>query len=149
MDGREQPADGGRKRGHAQDTAGRALRDRLGGLGTTLKSIDELNLPYLAAGATGLVSVVGNAFADRNAQLIGAVRGGDLDTARAVNAALHPLTEAIMRTSQGAIMAKAALAELGVIPHATVRLPLLESPPDHLRRLTDTLAPLVAGLVPA
>lgn len=108
--------------------------------------IDELNLPYLAAGATGLVSVVGNAFADRNAQLIGAVRGGDLDTARALNATLLPLAEAIMRTSQGAIMAKAALAELGIIPHASVRLPLLESPPAHLRRLTDALAPLVAAL---
>ncbi|WP_037312183.1 4-hydroxy-tetrahydrodipicolinate synthase [Amycolatopsis orientalis] len=107
--------------------------------------IDELNLPYLAAGATGLVSVVGNVFADRNAELIGAVRGGDLDTARAVNAALQPLTDAVMRTSQGAIMAKAALAELGVIPHATVRSPLLASPPEHLRRLRAALAPLRAG----
>ncbi len=108
--------------------------------------IDELNLPYLACGATGVVSVVGNAFADRNARLIRAVRGGDLDTARAVQDELHPLTAAIMRTSQGAIMAKAALAELGVIPHATVRLPLIESPPEHLRLLTESLAPLVAGL---
>ncbi|WP_181772101.1 4-hydroxy-tetrahydrodipicolinate synthase [Amycolatopsis pittospori] len=108
--------------------------------------IDELNLPYLACGATGVVSVVGNAFADRNARLIQAIRGGDLDTARALQDELHPLTEAVMRTSQGAIMAKAALAELGVIPYATVRLPLLESPPEHLRRLTEALAPLVAGL---
>ncbi|MFK0245985.1 4-hydroxy-tetrahydrodipicolinate synthase [Amycolatopsis azurea] len=107
--------------------------------------IDELNLPYLAAGATGLVSVVGNAFACRNAELIQAVRGGDLDTARAVNAALLPLADVIMRTSQGAIMAKAALAELGVIPHATVRLPLLESPPEHLRRLRDALTSLGLG----
>ncbi|MFI6303238.1 4-hydroxy-tetrahydrodipicolinate synthase [Amycolatopsis thailandensis] len=104
--------------------------------------IDELNLPYLAAGATGLVSVVGNAFADRNAELIRAVRGGDLDTARTLNATLLPLADAIMRTSQGAIMAKAALTELGVIPHATVRLPLLESPPEHLLRLRDALAPV-------
>ncbi|MFJ8912656.1 4-hydroxy-tetrahydrodipicolinate synthase [Amycolatopsis sp. NPDC102389] len=109
--------------------------------------IDELNLPYLAAGATGLVSVVGNAFADRNAELIAAVRGGDLDTARTLNAALLPLAEAVMRTSQGAIMAKAALAELGVIPHATVRLPLLESPPEHLRRLREALTPLGLGAV--
>ncbi|MFC9258068.1 4-hydroxy-tetrahydrodipicolinate synthase [Amycolatopsis thailandensis] len=106
--------------------------------------IDELNLPYLVAGATGLLSVVGNAFADRNAELIQAVRGGDLDTARAVNAALLPLADAFMRTSQGAIMAKAALTELGVIPHATVRLPLLESPPEHLLRLRDALAPVAA-----
>jgi hypothetical protein len=32
-----------------------------------------------------------------------------------------------MRTSQGAIMAKGAQAELGIIPHPPVRLPLLES----------------------
>jgi 4-hydroxy-tetrahydrodipicolinate synthase len=37
-------------------------------------------------------------------------------------------------------MAKAALAGLGIIPHATVRLPLLEPPPPHLQRLTDALA---------
>ena len=107
--------------------------------------IDELNLPYLASGATGLVSVVGNVVADRNAKLIGAVRRGDLPTARALQTSLLPLTEAIMRTSQGAIMAKAALTELGVIPHATVRLPLLESPPEHLARLAAALPGLAAA----
>jgi 4-hydroxy-tetrahydrodipicolinate synthase len=101
--------------------------------------IDELNLPYLACGATGVVSVVGNVVADRNAELVRAVRCGDLDSARVIQESLTPLVDAIMRTSQGAIMAKAALAQLGIIPHATVRLPLLESPPAHLRRLTDAL----------
>jgi 4-hydroxy-tetrahydrodipicolinate synthase len=102
--------------------------------------MDELNLAYLACGATGLLSVVGNVVADRNAELIRAVRSDDLDSARANQGSLIPLVDAIMRTSQGAIMAKAALAELGIIPHATVRLPLLEAPPPHLRRLTDALA---------
>ena len=102
--------------------------------------IDELNLPYLACGATGVVSVVGNAFADRNADLIGAVRRGDLDSAKTIQGSLLPLVDAIMRTSPGATMAKAALVELGIIPHATVRLPLLEAPLPHLRRLTDALA---------
>lgn len=102
--------------------------------------IDELNLPYLACGATGVVSVVGNVVADRNAELIRGVRSGDLDSARAIQTSLIPLVDAIMHTSQGAIMAKAALAELGIIPHPTVRLPLLESPPPHLQRLTDALA---------
>jgi 4-hydroxy-tetrahydrodipicolinate synthase len=102
--------------------------------------IDELNLPYLACGATGVVSVVGNVAADRNAELIRAVRTADLDTARAIQSSLIPLVDAIMSTSQGAVMAKAALAELGVIPHATVRLPLLEAPAPDLRRLADALA---------
>jgi 4-hydroxy-tetrahydrodipicolinate synthase len=102
--------------------------------------IDELNLAYLACGASGVVSVIGNAVADRNAELIRAVRNGDLDSARAIQTSLIPLMDAIMRTSQGAIMAKAALAELGIIPHAAVRLPLIESPPADLQRLMDALA---------
>jgi 4-hydroxy-tetrahydrodipicolinate synthase len=104
--------------------------------------IDELNLPYLACGATGVVSVVGNVVADRNAALIRAVRSGDLDSARAIQRSLIPLVDAIMRTSQGAVMAKAALAELGIIPHASVRLPLLDPASAQLQRLTDALATL-------
>ena len=106
--------------------------------------IDELNLPYLACGATGVVSVVGNVAADRNAELIRAVRAADLDTARAIQSSLIPLVDAIMGTSQGAVMAKAALAELGIIPHATVRLPLLEAPAPYLQRLADALATIAA-----
>lgn len=108
--------------------------------------IDELNLPYLASGATGVVSVVGNLVADRNAELIRAVRGADLHSARAIQGSLIPLVDAIMRTSQGAVMAKAALAELGIIPHATVRLPLLESPPSHRQRLTEALTTIAVPL---
>ncbi|WP_370949551.1 4-hydroxy-tetrahydrodipicolinate synthase [Amycolatopsis sp. cg5] len=89
--------------------------------------IDELNLPYLASGATGLVSVVGNVVADRNAALIRAVRDGDLKAAQVIQTELLPLVDTIMRTSQGAIMAKAVLAERGIIPHASVRLPLIEA----------------------
>lgn len=111
--------------------------------------IDELNLPYLACGATGVVSVVGHVVADRNAELIRAVRRGDLATATGIQRSLIPLVDTIMRTSQGAIMAKAALAELGIIPAAAVRLPLVEAPAEHLRRLTDSLKSLAARLVPA
>jgi 4-hydroxy-tetrahydrodipicolinate synthase len=107
--------------------------------------IDELNLPYLACRASGVVSVVGNVVADRNAQLIRAVRSGDLGSARAVQESLTPLVEAIMRTSQGAVMAKAALAELGIIPHATVRLPLLEPEPSQLERLTAAMASMAVS----
>ncbi|MBB4908385.1 4-hydroxy-tetrahydrodipicolinate synthase [Actinophytocola algeriensis] len=102
--------------------------------------IDELNLPYLAAGATGVLSVVGNVAADRNADLIRAVRAGDLATARAINGSLIALVAAVMHTSPGAVMAKAALAELGIIPHATVRLPLLDAEPSHLAQLRAALA---------
>jgi 4-hydroxy-tetrahydrodipicolinate synthase len=101
--------------------------------------IDELNLPYLACGAAGVVSVVGNVAADRNAALIRAVRRGDLGTARAIHDSLIPLVDAVMRTYPGATMAKAALAELGIIPHATMRLPLVEAP--DLQPLKEALTP--------
>jgi 4-hydroxy-tetrahydrodipicolinate synthase len=108
--------------------------------------IDELNLAYLACGATGVVSVVGNIAADRIAELIEAVRSGDLDSARTIQTALIPLTEAIMRTSQGAVMAKAALVERGVLASAAVRLPLVESPAPHLERLSAALLALPTSI---
>ncbi|GAA0955231.1 4-hydroxy-tetrahydrodipicolinate synthase [Kribbella koreensis] len=96
--------------------------------------IDDLNLPYLAAGATGLVSVTANLTAGPNAALLDAIRTSDLPTAQAIHRSQIPTTTALT-TSQGAPNTKAALAELGVIPHATVRLPLLEG-----RRLHGALA---------
>lgn len=102
--------------------------------------IDELNLPYLAIGAAGVVSVVGNVVAEQNCQLVRAVREGDLETARSIHTSLLPFTDAVMRTSQGAIMAKAALAEIGIIADSAVRLPLLPPPPEHRRRIVDALA---------
>ncbi len=60
----------------------------------------------------------------------------------ASTAASSRVVDAIMSPSQGAIMAKAALVELGVIEHATVRLPLVESPPEHLEALRAALGTL-------
>ncbi|QKV78824.1 4-hydroxy-tetrahydrodipicolinate synthase [Amycolatopsis sp. Hca4] len=89
--------------------------------------IDELTLPYLACGAAGLVSVVANVAADRTASLIQAVGDGDLVKARAVHDGLIPLMDRLLRSGTAAANTKAALAELGVIPHPSVRLPLLEA----------------------
>jgi 4-hydroxy-tetrahydrodipicolinate synthase len=71
--------------------------------------------------------------------MIRAVEVGDLATARKIHRRLVPVVDAIMNTSQGAIMAKAALVELGVLTSATVRLPLLESSGDDLARLHEGL----------
>jgi 4-hydroxy-tetrahydrodipicolinate synthase len=103
---------------------------------------DEVNLPLLALGATGVVSVVGHVAGEQYAAMVAAVDRGDLAEARAIHASLILVVDAIMTTSQGAIMAKAALVELGVIETATVRLPLVESPPEHLELLRAALATL-------
>jgi len=93
---------------------------------------DATTLPWLALGAVGTVSVVGHVAGREYAAMLAAVDRGDLVAARDIHRRLIPAVNAIMSPSQGAIMAKAALVELGVIDHATVRLPLVESPPEHL-----------------
>ncbi|WP_338748067.1 4-hydroxy-tetrahydrodipicolinate synthase [Janibacter alittae] len=96
---------------------------------------DEMNLPLLAQGAHGVVSVVGHVAGQHYREMVTAVDAGDLVAARAVHHRLIPVVNAIMGTSQGAIMAKAALVELGVIDNATVRLPYVEGPEEHLEIL--------------
>jgi 4-hydroxy-tetrahydrodipicolinate synthase len=93
---------------------------------------DALNLAHLCNGATGVVSVVGHVAGDANAEMVAAVDKGDLPRAREVHRQLVPAVEVIMNLTQGAIMAKAAVRELGVIDSAAVRLPLVEATPDQV-----------------
>lgn len=104
---------------------------------------DMLNLPMLALGAVGMVSVVGHLVGPRLAELIAAVERGDLATARAVNEGLLPVYTGIFRT-QGTIMVKAALRELG-LPGGPVRPPLIDATSEQLVQLRTDLA---AGGVP-
>jgi 4-hydroxy-tetrahydrodipicolinate synthase len=99
---------------------------------------DMLNLPLLAMGAVGVVSVVGHLVGPRLAELIAAVEHGDLVTARAVNDSLLPVYTGIFRT-QGVILTKAALRELG-LPGGPVRPPLVDATPEQLAQLRTDLA---------
>src|SRR3954469_25839201 len=88
---------------------------------------DAINLPMLALGAVGLVSVVAHVCAAEYAAMVRAVDSGDLTEARRINAAVLPAVRGIMTRTQGAIMAKAALELLGVIPTRTTRPPLVDA----------------------
>lgn len=100
---------------------------------------DALNLPLLAVGAVGVVSVTGHLIADRHLALVEAVESGDLVKAREINAGSVPVTVGVMTRTQGAIMVKAALGLLG-FPVGPVRLPLVDATPDQLDVLRDDLA---------
>src|SRR5919199_865491 len=104
---------------------------------------DMLNLPLLALGAVGVVSVVGHLVGPRLAELIGAVESGDLVKAREINESLLPVCTGIFRT-QGVILTKAALRELG-LPAGPVRPPLVDATPEQVEQLRMDLA---AGGVP-
>ena len=84
----------------------------------------------MRAGLT--VSVVGHVAGQDYAAMIATVEAGDLAAAREIHRRLIPVTDELMTVSQGAIMVKAALVQLGVIESAFVRLPFVESPPEHL-----------------
>lgn len=101
---------------------------------------DVANLAHLTQGAAGIASVVGHVAGTLYAEMLACVASGDLPRAIEIHRQLIPAVEAIMNTSQGAIMAKAALRQLGIIDSAAVRLPLLESPPSHLAKLREGLS---------
>ena len=101
---------------------------------------DVLVLPHIAQGAVGLIGVTTHLAGQKYAALIDAALAGRRQEAIALNRELIAVADAVMNTSQGAIMAKAGLVELGVIEHATVRLPLVESTPEHLEKLRAGLA---------
>jgi 4-hydroxy-tetrahydrodipicolinate synthase len=98
---------------------------------------DMLNLPLLALGCVGVVSVVGHVVGPRLAELIAAVETGDLVKARAINESLLPVYTGIFRT-QGVILAKAALRELG-LPAGPVRPPLVDATPEQVAQLREDL----------
>lgn len=100
---------------------------------------DGLNFAWLAHGASGIVSVVGHVAAGPYAQMVAAVDRGDLASARRIAADLVPLVRAIMGGGQGAVMAKAAMELLRVIPTRTVRSPLVAASPEELADLEHVL----------
>jgi 4-hydroxy-tetrahydrodipicolinate synthase len=105
---------------------------------------DALNLPLLAVGGVGIVSVVGHLFSRQYAAMISAVDRGDLGEAQRINAALVPAVIGIMTRTQGAIMVKAALELVGRIPHRTTRPPLLDATEAEIAVLREDLK--AAGL---
>lgn len=93
---------------------------------------DPANLPWLAMGASGIVSVVSHAASPQYVDMIAAVDAGDLATARAINIQLLPAVKAMMTYTQGAITAKVALQLLGVLEHRTMRAPLPEATDEEV-----------------
>jgi 4-hydroxy-tetrahydrodipicolinate synthase len=100
---------------------------------------DVLNLAHLTQGAVGIASVVGHVAGPQYAEMVAAVARGDLPRAIALHRQLIPAVNAVMNITQGAIMAKAALRELGVIASPAVRLPLVEATADQVALVRDGL----------
>jgi 4-hydroxy-tetrahydrodipicolinate synthase len=94
---------------------------------------DPLNLPWLAMGATGFISVIGHLAAGQLRDLLTAFQSGDVATARKINAEIAPLCNAMSRLG-GVTMSKAGLRLQG-IDVGNPRLPQMPATPDQIDAL--------------
>lgn len=98
---------------------------------------DTLNLPWLAMGAVGVISVWGHFAAGQLREMLSAFGSGDVATARKINVGLGRLSDAQARLG-GVTMAKAGLGLLG-FDVGLPRLPQLPPSPDELTALAEDM----------
>jgi 4-hydroxy-tetrahydrodipicolinate synthase len=98
---------------------------------------DIVNLPWLAVGACGFVSVHGHIVGDRLHDMIDAYLGGDVAGALAIHRSLLPVYMGMTRT-QNVITVKAALGMLG-LPGGPVRSPLADATDAEIQQLRTDL----------
>ena len=91
---------------------------------------DALNLPWLAMGAVGFVSVWGHLAASQLREMLNAFNSGDIATARKIAVTLGPLNSAQTRLG-GVTLAKAGLRLQG-IETGDPRLPQMPATPEQL-----------------
>ena len=98
---------------------------------------DALNLPWLAMGAVGFISVWGHLAASQLRDMLSAFASGDIATARKINVTLGPLAAAQSRLG-GVTLAKAGLRLQG-LDVGDPRLPQMPATPEQLDALADDM----------
>ncbi|OBI10890.1 MULTISPECIES: 4-hydroxy-tetrahydrodipicolinate synthase [unclassified Mycobacterium] len=94
---------------------------------------DALNLPWLAMGATGFISVISHVAAGQLREMLSAFASGDIATARKINVTVAPLCDAMSRLG-GVTMSKAGLRLQG-IDVGDPRLPQMPATPEQIDAL--------------
>ena len=125
-----------------------AVKDAKGDLGAGAEVIartelayycgdDALNLPWLAVGAVGFVSVIGHVVADRLRTMITAFDAGDVGGAREIHACTLGLIR-VFSTVGGVAFSKAALQLTGLDVGAP-RLPQVPAEPHQVAAIAAAL----------
>lgn len=112
---------------------------------TVLSGDDSLTLPFMALGAKGVVSVVGNFVPKDVAALCDAMNRGNLDEARRIHYRLLPLCRDMLSLSTNPIPVKKAMQLLGR-DSGELRLPMTGLEPTQTEKLRRAL--IDYGLLP-
>jgi 4-hydroxy-tetrahydrodipicolinate synthase len=98
---------------------------------------DALNLPWLAMGAVGVISVWGHLAAGQIRDMLSAFHSGDVATARKINGTLAPLADAQARLG-GVTMSKEGLRLKG-FETGDPRLPQVPATPAEVEELAKDM----------
>lgn len=99
-----------------------------------LSGDDPLTLPFMACGASGVISVAGNLVPDVMARLVRACHNGAYDEAFQIQKRYYPLFQALMSLDVNPVPVKTALALQGRCA-AEFRLPLVPMGPAKVEAL--------------
>ena len=92
---------------------------------SVLSGDDALTLPMMSLGATGVISVVANAFPKQMSQMVNYCLKGDFKKALPIHRQLLPIANALFEEGNPSGV-KAALEIQGIIESSAVRLPLVK-----------------------
>ena len=117
------------------------LKQALGSDITVISGDDSLTLPFMAAGAEGVISVASNLLVREVSRMVRLARSNDYAAAGRIHRRLYPFFKAIF-VEPNPVPIKASLAREGIIGLPEVRLPLCEMSPANRSVLEQALKAL-------
>ncbi|HIH42622.1 TPA: 4-hydroxy-tetrahydrodipicolinate synthase [Candidatus Woesearchaeota archaeon] len=121
-------------------TESRKLSQQTGRSFDVLSGDDNLTLPLISLGGTGVISVASNIAPKQMVEMVDAALKGDYETAQRIHYELLPLLKIIF-IETNPIPVKTALAMMGKCTEA-FRLPLCEMKPENKEKLRAVLKEL-------
>lgn len=118
-----------------------ALRQTMGDDYLILSGDDSQTLPFIACGATGVISVASNLVVRDLVAMVDAALKGDTATAGSLHKRYYPLFQALF-IEPNPVPVKFAMQRAGMIASDEVRLPLCEMSTDNRQTLNAVLEQL-------
>lgn len=121
------------------------LKKAMGDDLVVLSGDDSLTLPFICAGAEGVISVASNVIPDEVVALVRASLSGDLKTASALHQRFFPLFKNLF-IEPNPVPVKACMVKAGIFETGRVRLPLCEMQPKNKTLVLSIFEALQAEL---